>query len=113
MPKLERILATTGTAYKCNCAPEPISLDSALPLQSSLWYLPSQLAAASIYLARDFVGLNPWSPTLLQETLYCAESVAPVAEAIFLDQACVTPQSVRNKYDHDECCRQFHKDSNN
>ena len=42
-------------------------------------YKPSQLAAAAILIARDAVGRNPWSPTLLKCSEYREEDVLPVS----------------------------------
>lgn len=45
-------------------------------------YLPSQLAAGAVWIARRTVGRNSWSPTLLKYSEYCEEDVKPVARAI-------------------------------
>lgn len=45
-------------------------------------YLPSQLAAGAVYIARTHVGRNGWSPTLLKYAGYLEEDVIPVARAI-------------------------------
>jgi cyclin B len=42
-------------------------------------YLPSQLAAAAVYLARRAVGRNGWSPTLLKYAEYMEEEIIPIA----------------------------------
>jgi Cyclin, C-terminal domain len=88
-----------------------LSLDATLPNPSSLRFLPSQLAAASVYLARDTAGVNPWSPTLLKESLYCEEAIAPVAEQMYLEQVRKTPQAVKNKYHDYVDCVNFEGDT--
>jgi cyclin B len=57
-------------------------LDSTLLDYCLLRYLPSQLAAAAVFIARRTVGRNSWSPTLLRYANYCEEEVAPVARAV-------------------------------
>jgi G2/mitotic-specific cyclin-B, other len=47
-----------------------------------LEYLPSQLAAASVLIARDAMGRNPWSPTFLKCIGYSKEQVSTIAKAI-------------------------------
>ena len=61
-------------------------LDSAILSSYLLRYLPSQLAAACVFLARRKSRRNSWSPTLLKYTLYCEEEVLPVAHAIECEQ---------------------------
>jgi cyclin B len=54
-----------------------------LNLTDLTWlYLPSQLAAGAILLARRTVGWNDWSPTLLKYSKYREEEVIPIADAI-------------------------------
>ena len=79
---------------------QPISLDASLQSMDNLCYPPSQLAAASIHLARRSVGRNPWSPTLLHQTLYCEEEISPVAEALLSEQMLMSSElrAVRRKY---------------
>jgi G2/mitotic-specific cyclin-B, other len=57
-------------------------LDGTLQCYDLLKYLPSQLAAAVVFIARRHVGRNGWSPTLLNYSNYCEEEVIPVARAI-------------------------------
>ena len=57
-------------------------LDGTLQCYDLLQYLPSQLAAAVVFIARRHVGRNGWSPTLLNYSNYCEEEVIPVARAI-------------------------------
>lgn len=61
-------------------------LDSTLLTYSLLHYLPSQLAAAAVFIARRAVGRNGWSPTLLQYSDYCEEAIMPVARAVITAQ---------------------------
>ena len=69
-------------------------LDGTLQSYSLLNYLPSQLAAAAVLIARTQVGRNPWSPTLLKYALYCEEDVLPVARAILREKAS-TPSELK------------------
>jgi cyclin B len=57
-------------------------LDSTLQHYSLLHYLPSQLAAAAVFISRRVAGRNGWSPTLLNYSFYCEEEIIPVAKAI-------------------------------
>lgn len=57
-------------------------LDGTLQNYGLLQYLPSQLAAAVVFIARRHVGRNGWSPTLLNTSDYCEEEVIPIARAI-------------------------------
>ena len=57
-------------------------LDSSLSSYYLLSFLPSQLAAAAIFVARKTVGKNAWSRTLQHYTQYREEEVLPVARAI-------------------------------
>jgi len=57
-------------------------LDGTLQNYDLLQYLPSQLAAAAVLIARNSTGRNAWSPTLLKYTAYTEEDVMPVAKAL-------------------------------
>ena len=57
-------------------------LDGTLQNYGLLQYLPSQLAAAAVFIARRHVGRNGWSPTLLNASEYVEEEIIPVARAI-------------------------------
>ena len=57
-------------------------LDSTLQHYGLLEYLPSQLAAAAVMIARAKEQRHNWSPTLLKYTSYLEEDVIPVARAI-------------------------------
>eukprot|EP00594_Rhizosolenia_setigera_P008325 CAMPEP_0178958170 /NCGR_PEP_ID=MMETSP0789-20121207/11433_1 /TAXON_ID=3005 /ORGANISM="Rhizosolenia setigera, Strain CCMP 1694" /LENGTH=383 /DNA_ID=CAMNT_0020640725 /DNA_START=86 /DNA_END=1237 /DNA_ORIENTATION=- len=69
-------------------------LDGTLQSYKLLKYLPSQLAAASVFIARRAIGRNSWSPTLLKYAEYCEEEVAPVARAV-LDEKSSTSNELR------------------
>lgn len=57
-------------------------LDGTLQCYSLLDYLPSQLAAAAVVIARHTVGRNAWSPTLLKYAKYREEDIIPIAKEI-------------------------------
>jgi cyclin B len=71
-------------------------------------YLPSQIAAAAVFIARRTIGRHSWSPTLLKYALYTEEEVAPVARAILEEKACasntcldaVDKKYASDRYDH-------------
>ena len=69
-------------------------LDGTLQSYNMLHYLPSQLAAASILIARAVEGRNPWSPTLLKYTQYREEDIKPIARAV-LDAKASTSQELK------------------
>ena len=75
-------------------------LDGTLQSYHMLQYLPSQLAAASILIARKVVGRNLWSPTLLKYTKYCEEDIKPIARAVLDAKASTSQelQAVNKKY---------------
>lgn len=75
-------------------------LDGTLQSYSMLSFLPSQLAAAAVFLARHACGRNPWSPTLLKYTVYREEEVAPVARALLAEKSVASPDlhSLHKKY---------------
>lgn len=75
-------------------------LDSTLLSYNLLHYLPSQLAAAAVYIARRTVGRNGWSPTLLKYAAYCEEEVIPIARAILNEKSSTNPdlKAVNKKY---------------
>ena len=50
-------------------------------------YLPSELATASVLLARHIIGRNSWSPTLLNYAQYREESVVPIAREILVEKS--------------------------
>ncbi|KAL3922531.1 MAG: hypothetical protein SGILL_002154 [Bacillariaceae sp.] len=61
-------------------------LDGTLQSYTLLHYMPSQLAAAAVFIARRTVGRNSWSPTLLQYADYREEEVKPVAQAVLMEK---------------------------
>jgi hypothetical protein len=75
-------------------------LDGTLQSYNLLNYLPSQLAAAAVYIARRTVGRNSWSPTLLKYAGYCEEEITPVARAVLAEQSSSSQElkAVSKKY---------------
>jgi len=61
-------------------------LDGTLQSYKLLQFLPSQLAAAAVLIARSHSGRHPWSPTLLKYARYCEEDVVPVARAVLAEK---------------------------
>lgn len=59
-------------------------MDGTLQSYSLLEYLPSQLAAAAVFISRRIVGRNGWSPTLLHYSSYVEEEIIPVARKLLL-----------------------------
>jgi len=70
-------------------------LDGTLQSYDLLHYLPSQLAAAAVLIARRCVGRNSWSPTLLKYANYCEEDILPVARAVLAEKASVSSEELR------------------
>lgn len=75
-------------------------LDGTLQKYSLLRYLPSELAAGSVLLARRITGRKPWSPTLKKYAKYCEEDIVPIARAILSERRKTHEQlnAVTNKY---------------
>mmetsp|Transcript_6694 Transcript_6694/g.14635 ORF Transcript_6694/g.14635 Transcript_6694/m.14635 type:complete len:372 (-) Transcript_6694:523-1638(-) len=75
-------------------------LDGTLQSYNLLHYLPSQLAAAAVFIARRSVGRNSWSPTLLKYAEYCEEEVIPVARSVLAEKNSTSPElrAVTKKY---------------
>jgi len=75
-------------------------LDGTLQSYNLLHYLPSQLAAAAVFIARRTVGRNSWSPTLLKYAAYCEEEILPVARAVLAEKSSSSPElrAVNKKY---------------
>lgn len=75
-------------------------LDSTLQSYNLLHYLPSQLAAAAVFVARRTVGRNGWSPTLLHYSDYCEEELIPIARAVVAEKTNSNPElrAVSKKY---------------
>ena len=57
-------------------------MDGTLQSYNLLEFLPSQLAAAAVYISRRVVGRNGWSPTLLNYSDYAEEEIIPVARTL-------------------------------
>lgn len=77
-------------------------LDSTLQSQYLLNFLPSQLAAAAVFIARKTVGRNAWSPTLLKYAQYREEEVVEVARAVVAVKTYCSKglHAVNKKYAH-------------
>lgn len=75
-------------------------LDGTLQSYSLMNYLPSQLAAAAVFISRRVVGRNSWSPTLLSYSDYCEEEIMPIARAVLAERAESNPElrAVNKKY---------------
>lgn len=75
-------------------------LDGTLQSYKLLNFLPSQLAAAAVLIARRTVGRNAWSPTLLKYASYCEEDIIPVARAVVEEQSSASQElgAVNKKY---------------
>ena len=75
-------------------------LDGTLQSYDMLHYLPSQLAAAAVFIARRTLGRNAWSPTLLEYARYREEDVAPVARAVLAEKSNAASElrAVNKKY---------------
>lgn len=75
-------------------------LDGTLQSYNLLHYLPSQLAAAAVFIARRTVGRNSWSPTLLRYAVYHEEEIAPVARAVMAEKSSAAQElrAVNKKY---------------
>lgn len=57
-------------------------MDGTLQSYSLLEFLPSQLAAAAVFISRRVVGRNGWSPTLLNYSDYAEEEIIPIARSL-------------------------------
>lgn len=75
-------------------------LDGTLQSYNLLHYLPSQLAAAAVFIARRTVGRNSWSPTLLRYAIYREEEIVPVARAVMAEKSSAAQElrAVNKKY---------------
>jgi hypothetical protein len=63
-------------------------------------YLPSQLAAASVYIARRSIpGRESWTSTLVKYTGYTEDQVITIARTIGKDKKC---NSIKNELEVDE-----------
>ena len=75
-------------------------LDGTLQSYKLLHYLPSQLAAAAVLIARKSVGRNTWSPTLLNYSSYCEKDIIPVAKAVLSEKTSASQElsAINKKY---------------
>lgn len=80
-------------------------LDCTLLSYSLLAYLPSQVAAAAVLIARRTVvtdgAAHPeeaWSPKLSKYTSYTEDQVIPVARAILKEKLCGSDSAVHKKH---------------
>jgi hypothetical protein len=75
-------------------------LDGTLQSYNLLHYLPSQLAAAAVYIARRTVGRNGWSATMVKYADYFEEEIIPVARALLAEKASSSTElrAVNKKY---------------
>lgn len=75
-------------------------LDGTLQSYNLLDYLPSQIAAAAVLIARKNAGRNAWSPTLLKYTEYREEDILPIARKVLRAKATAstTLRAVNHKY---------------
>jgi transcription initiation factor TFIIIB Brf1 subunit/transcription initiation factor TFIIB len=66
-----------------------------------LEYYPSELAAASVMVARDTVGCHAWSHTLCKYTGYKSEEVKVIANAVLLERANMPDSllAIKKQYD--------------
>lgn len=62
-------------------------LELTLMDEQLLKYLPSQIAAASVYLARAMLGRKPWDPTLAHYSRYEEADVVPTAADLAFNHA--------------------------
>ena len=67
-------------------------LEGTLQSYNLLQFLPSQLAAASLLIARHTVGPKWWILTLLKYAEYCEEEIIPVTRAILAKKLASAPE---------------------
>lgn len=74
--------------------------DGALQSYNLNQYLPSQIAAAAVFIARRAVNRHAWSPTLLRYADYAEEEIAPVARHLLQEKASASSRlrAVNKKY---------------
>ena len=66
-----------------------------------LKYLPSTIAAASVYLALKTMGQTPWTPELVQHACYTEAAILPCVRdinALHKNAGANNLQAVRKKY---------------
>ena len=77
-------------------------LDGTLLSYDLLRFRPSQLAAAAVFVARNTVGRNPWSPTLGEYADYDHHEAADVARVVLKDRDAphlnLESSAIRKKY---------------
>ena len=75
-------------------------LDGTLQNYDLQHYLPSELAAAAVMIARKTVGRNAWSPTLLKYASYCEEDIVLVANHVLSKNKSASSElhAVKKKY---------------
>jgi G2/mitotic-specific cyclin-B, other len=77
-------------------------LDGTLQSYTLLQYLPSELAAAAVFIARRTIGRNAWSPTLLRYAGYYEEQIVTVARMVLTEKNAITAnhelRAVEKKY---------------
>lgn len=75
-------------------------LDGTLLSYKLLRYCPSKLAAAAMLIARNTLGMCPWSGTLAKYAQYCEAEVRIVARAVLTEKASMNPElkAVLEKY---------------
>ncbi len=75
-------------------------LDGTLLSYELLRYCPSLLAAAVLLIARNTLGMCPWSSTLANYAQYCESEVRIVARAVLAEKASTDPElkQVLKKY---------------
>ena len=67
---------------------------------SMVKYLPSQIAAAAVYVARKSHSRHPWSPTLLKYTKYDEKDLISCAEEMrgYMTDTSIQQQAIKRKY---------------
>ena len=75
-------------------------LDGTLLSYKLLHYCPSKLASAAMLIARNTLGMHPWSCALANCAQYCEADVVIVARAVLAEKALIGPEltSVLKKY---------------
>ena len=67
---------------------------------SMVKYLPSQIAATAVYVARKSHSRHPWSPTLLKYTKYDEKDLTECAEEmrVYMTDNTIQQQAIKRKY---------------
>ena len=89
-----------GNADKTTVRLSSFVLDGTLASSELRRYLPSQLAAAAVMIARRTAGRRARTPSLLRYARYLEEEVRPVARAVLAAGSSVTTEwrAVEKKY---------------